>query len=363
MRNYWNLNSQLCAFSLGALIFISSCSTLQSDRMLSSDGGEGSSEISTLGAMIIPLDTGSSQDQLVSVRTYIADLNRKPIKDTVFEARLAAWAGRFALVEGRRSDAEKLLAQSLSLIPVDVPSLILSARLERDLDKRLEKLDAALSLEGGAGELLLEKALTLRDLRRYRESAAAFDAAFPILDSMYQSIYGEDRDTVWTLRDLAPGDNILASVMAKGQVTWKDAYTVLSTETTLLSFVTGGKTWSPEKIHTALVTKGYISLPLGGKAPSVTAILSRQEGARLLWSLRAEKKGDPSLLTRYSSRWTPASGRKSPVLDVPLDSAYFDGIMGCVEGEILSLPDGRNFFPTQDLSGADLIRAIRSAAR
>jgi hypothetical protein len=348
--------------ALCALAF-SSCTSLQSDRMLNSDGGEGNAEIATLAAMIVPLDRGATPEEIVNVRAFIEELERKPVKDTVFEARLASWSGRAYLIENKRNEAEKSLARSLSLIPFDIPSVILEARLEREPEARLRRLNTAIAFENASGELLVEKALTLRELKQYRECAAAFDSAFPLLESMYRGVYEDIRNTAWNLRDLAPGEDMLASVMVKDRVSWKDTYEVLKEETQLLSFLTGGKDWSAEKIHTGLISRSFVpSLP-DGKSPPVANLITREEAAFLIWHLIAQQKGDQEILARYSKRWSGASGRTSPIPDVLSDSRFFDAVMGCIEGEIMNLPDGQKFFPKNPVSGSELIRMLKKAAQ
>jgi hypothetical protein len=40
-------------------------------------------------------------------------------------------------------------------------------------------------------------------------------------------------------------------------------------------------------------------------------------------------------------------------------SPFFDSILGCVENEYLSLPDGRNFRPDDPVRGAELLAILK----
>ena len=46
-------------------------------------------------------------------------------------------------------------------------------------------------------------------------------------------------------------------------------------------------------------------------------------------------------------------GEASPVADVPVDSPDFDAVLGCVENELMDLPDGEHFFPDKTVSGVE----------
>jgi hypothetical protein len=50
---------------------------------------------------------------------------------------------------------------------------------------------------------------------------------------------------------------------------------------------------------------------------------------------------------------------RSPVADMPLNSPFFDSILGCVEMEFMSLPDGRNFVPNEKIQGSAYLVMLR----
>jgi hypothetical protein len=65
------------------------------------------------------------------------------------------------------------------------------------------------------------------------------------------------------------------------------------------------------------------------------------------------------MLSRYSARYATGANPRSPIADIPALSPFFDSILGCVETEFLSLPDGRNFRPTQFIRGAELLTILK----
>ena len=80
--------------------------------------------------------------------------------------------------------------------------------------------------------------------------------------------------------------------------------------------------------------------------------------AWFVWHALAESRSDKTMLAKYSRRWASVGSGASPIPDVGIESPYFDSVMGCVETEIMALPDGRSFHPLDAVRGADLARIL-----
>ena len=349
-----------------------SCASLQKDLLATSAGEEAAADIDSLEREIVPLDVSPDSESIAHARARIHSLEQKGIKDAAFEARLAAWSGRLSLIEGKRGEAERLAARSRELLPGDVPGMILSARLERDGAKRLGAIERSLTVEPSSGALLVEKAQTLFDLCRYREAVAAFDAAFPLLPGFYEVTWGATRDRAWTLRDLDPTvSDRQRDLVAKVSISWHDAVEIAQGSGGLPKGIDAKESRGNDKLFTLLVARSFIprmsyygeSAALVGSnaeprplAPADT--LDRAGAAWFLWHLFADRRGDPSLLTRYSERYRSRAGLSSPVPDVALDAPFFDSALGVVEREIMALPDGVNFRPALPVSGAEFLGMI-----
>ena len=85
----------------------------------------------------------------------------------------------------------------------------------------------------------------------------------------------------------------------------------------------------------------------------------RSGAAWFIWHLYAEARGDRSLLTRYSARYSSTAVSRNPIPDIPLLSPFFDSILGCVETEFLSLPDGRNFIGQDIITAVEFLSALK----
>jgi hypothetical protein len=54
---------------------------------------------------------------------------------------------------------------------------------------------------------------------------------------------------------------------------------------------------------------------------------------------------------------------QSPIPDIPVESVFFDSVLGCVEREIMSLPDGKRFSPQERIRGTAFHAMLLKAGR
>lgn len=349
----------LSALILGSTVLLFSCASLQGDILASTANEEVSGEFAAVAAAVVPLDTATDTQKIREARTLVRDLERKDVKDTVFEARLLAWSGRLYLLEGKRPEAARALSRAQSLAGGETAVAVLESRLEPDPDKRLDFLNRFREFADTPAVLEIERARTLEELRRYHEAVAAFDTAFPALPAYYRKTYEESRNRAWELRALAPDHATGSGTLAmKPEITLEDALVLLRDETVLLDNNTGGSYWTAERLYRDLNTRGLIPVDSVGTI-RLQDTLTRAYAAWLLWQLTAEYRAQPALKTRYSDRIRTLPNPRSPIADVPHGSRWFDSVMGCVEWEIMNLPDGKNFFPNQPVSGISFIEMLR----
>ena len=325
--------------------------------------------LAELEETIIRLDgAGANREDILRARRQIAELEGS-VADPAFEAILAAWSGRLFLMEGGFSDAQREYNRSISLSPRSLPAQVLSFRLERDPARRLSMIDQSLETDRSSGELLVERGRVLFDLHRFFESVAAFDAAFVLLPEkpFYEESYRIFRDRAWELRYLGQGtDERIVEIAGQGEMTWRDLIHITQSETDLLRFITAGREWPLETLFGQLVDRAFIphtqditmiEWPLS--RPSSSELVRRSGAAWFLWHINAENRANRGLLTRYSSRFANIPNPRSPVPDLDIQSPFIDSILGCVESEFMSLPDGRNFMPDEMVSGSDFLLMVR----
>jgi tetratricopeptide (TPR) repeat protein len=312
------------------------------------------------------------QAELAAARRMVSEMEKESAADKDYSGRLAAWSGRLALLEGRYSEAQRLYRQSLQLSPGNIASIVLSIRLEGDPQKRLELVERELSalspqaFSSGIGELQIEKGRSLSELRRFAEAAGAFDSAFAaVLDDVYRESYRQARDRAWELRSADASAGAL-EILERGGISWKDAITLTKNETQLLRFLSGGRDLSEAELFNRLLDRAFIpytqdvqSMDWPNAKPKPEAPVLRSGAAWLIWHLYAEARADRGSLSRYSTRYATGANPRNPIPDIPPLSPFFDSILGCVETEFLSLPDGRNYKPAETIRAAELLAALK----
>ncbi|MDR2095460.1 MAG: hypothetical protein LBP76_08070 [Treponema sp.] len=375
---------------IAGLMILASCRSLQQDLPVS--GVEAASEnvditafeeqILNLEGEIFDAPSASRElsDRINSVRRKITEIERKKPPDPSAAALLAAWSGRLYLLEKKPSDAAQQLNASRSLEAGNQSALILSIRLEADAEKRLELIDKALQQEESSPDssvlvqiLQIEKGRSLYERRRFQEAAASFDIAFSIQSGaaqLYRNIYRDIRDRAWEMRNLgADTEKKPGGIAQKDGISWKELIELTNTETNLLRFLTAGGDLPSEELFSRLLDRSFIPYTQNvalnewpQTQPQADEAVLRSGAAWFLWRLWAETRSDKGLLSRYSARYANRGNTRSPIPDLPFLSPFFDSILGCVEAELIPLPDGRNFLPHDTVGASNFLTMVRKIA-
>jgi hypothetical protein len=147
---------------------------------------------------------------------------------------------------------------------------------------------------------------------------------------------------------------------------WNACIAIAKNETQLLHFITGGRNLADAELFNRLLERAFIPYTQDISVtewptvkPNANDIVTRAGAAWFIWHLYAEARANRGLLSRYSARYATGPNPRSPITDIPPLSPFFDSILGCVETEFMSLPDGRNFNPTQPIRGAELLMVLK----
>jgi len=364
---------------ISAIIFFASFAACTStgDIMVNTQTSQADKKLTELEDVIIPLEAlgpneaRSKTSEISKARQLITNMEKSSAADAYFSAMVIAWSGRLAILEGRYSEGVRLQRLSSSSSQGNLPSVVLSIRLEGDPLKRLEMIEKELAILGqkaaGIGELNIERGRALGELNRFAESAGAFDTAFSSeINKVYADSYRAQRNRAWELRNTSGVDSASLSLLGRESITWNDCITLVKNETQLFRFITGGRTISDAELFNRLLDRGFIPstqditiMQWSSGKPKADDILTRAGAAWFAWHLYAEARADRGMLSRYSARFATGANPRSPIADVPALSPFFDSILGCVETELLSLPDGRNFRPIQSIRGAELLAILK----
>jgi tetratricopeptide (TPR) repeat protein len=358
--------------------FFSACTSMK-DMSINSQRSQTEKNLTAIEEAVVPLEAlGASEartktKEIASARELLVKLEKEASADADYSGRLMAWSGRLAILEGKYSDAVRLYKQSVSVSPGTIPAVVLSVRLEGDPSKKLEIIEKELALLNqrslGVGELNIERGHALIELNRFSEAVGAFDTAFSVagINKVYKDNYGKERDRAWELRNASGINAGSLSLLGRETITWNDCIALAKNETPqLLRFITGGRNMADADLFNRLVDRAVIPFtqdvtenqwPLARPKPDES--VTRAGAAYFIWHLYAAARADSGMLSRYSARYATGANPRSPIADIPALSPFFDSILGCVETELLSLPDGKNFRPAQFIRGAELLTILK----
>jgi len=366
-----------------AATLFSACLSLRGDISINNQRTQAEANLAKIEAAIVPLEAvggtavSGRQSDITSARQMIATLEKEASADADYTGKLTAWSGRLAILEGRYSEALRLHRQSAAVSPGNIPSVILGIRLEGDPAKRLEIIEKELSLTGqrtaggpqavGVGELNIERGRALSELNRFSEAAGAFDVAFSAgMASVYAESYAADRNRAWELRNTSDVAAGTLDMLGRDSINWAACIAIAKNETQLLHFISGGRNIADAELFNRLLERAFIPYTQDVSItewpaikPNTNDVVTRAGAAWFIWHLYAEARANRGLLSRYSARYATGANPRSPIADIPPLSPFFDSVLGCVETEFMSLPDGHNFQPTHPIRGAELLTVLK----
>lgn len=360
--------TRLCLTAL-LILFFTGCSTLQPDRLLSSVGetefrrlDDMESALTALRKRILDNDGTANGDifnDLGDLRSRGEALMAGESANRQFTARLSALLGIEARLSGNPRRAQRLLQSARENWESDETTLLLEALLIDSPEDRLAFLLSRTSDSSSSSparpRLESEKGAALFALGRYGEALAAWDASLPLLPPGYTELYAERREKSWTLKDSdTPLDSRSTSLISDKILIIASMLQLTAGESHLLEGIDNGRNLQGTELFSRLRAEGCLSPGTRENSPS-----RRRDAAQLLWCLLSRKTRNPSMLTRFSSRF---QNRPSPIDDLSVNDPWFDGALGCVQSEIMSLPDGVKFYPDQTVTGLEFIPWLEAAA-
>lgn len=270
------------------------------------------------------------------------------------QCRLLALMGRASIIDDKPVQAKKYYTEAASIESQDVQVIVLSLRLEDDYTVRLGTIED--NFTASTAPIEIEQAVAFYYLGQYAKSAAAFDAAFTLLDDAYRSAYSRLRDTAWVLQNAVgtvTADSTAEVLTADGMLL------LLQSETNLLISITSGKTLKAKELAAKMVKANLLDESVSKKVGDRHATLLRSDVARTLWKLYVSFR-NAHAETDYAAQF---EGQPSPISDVPVTDISFNAVAGCVENELMELPDGVHFFPNKTVSGPEFIGMAKKTAK
>ncbi|MCR5062729.1 MAG: hypothetical protein K6A89_05535 [Treponema sp.] len=356
------------------LLGLFSCATLQQDIFISSeDNAYIYSSIEYYETSFIKIDSeyALSQDIQSDAKSLLEELNtyitNSHVAEPVLLARLTALKGLLQEMTKNKSAAENSYKQAASLQGSDRYVLLLSIRLEKDIDKKLTLTQNILNKDSENPVILLEKAKLLIKKNDYKNSLALIDDAFMIFTKenleIYNDVYRPVRSYVWDLYTIGNNQNTDAANL--NEILNLNLLVELTASNTKLldNYKSKSKTKTQDLIEVLRKERYFNNAKdYSGTGESYKDILesesiSKKLCARFFWNLYVRKYGNQEMLTKYSERYKNRT--KSPIGDIALDDSDFDAVLGVIENEIMELPDGKNFLPDENVTVMDYLKWVK----
>ncbi|MDA3850300.1 MAG: hypothetical protein PF447_03430 [Spirochaetaceae bacterium] len=266
-------------------------------------------------------------------------LNRQYLANLYSLRSWAAWLSK------DNNSAKSWLDKAMEQDSREERVILVQAIITEDIQKALEGIEQVEIQD--FYRLQVYKAWLLYHLGQYGEAVTLYDKAFTELPPIYGQIFHESRDLAWQLKDQEILGNAV-DYLSDAPILMEEMVKRTLQESILLDGISRQNGLPFRQLYPLLQQRGFI---LENK-PSQRQV-DRGDAALFLWMLFIEKENHPEWQYKYSPHFD-----ESPIEDLPLDSPYFDAVLGCVERELMSLPDGSYFYPGLLLSGLDYLEML-----
>ncbi|MCR5699535.1 MAG: S-layer homology domain-containing protein [Treponemataceae bacterium] len=367
MKRIAKVNYSLFFISIFALCLFS-CTTLQEDIYYSTIESDFTNlSVSEYENQYVKIDVDLNlgnevSPAQISMLLEILDRERNSAYlEPAVRARICALEGNLLCLTGKKSNAAELFKLAKNLQSSDPYVQVLNAKLGRNAEEQLEKLDAILQRDEKHPLAELEKAKIYYEQKEFDQAVASIDKALIILKAKGKDYYVEQytllKNAIWNDSQR----NGYAQVKNQN-LTPARIIELTQSNSDILTFFTGGKKIRTAELMKALEKGGYFSAATDPDNENKTSqefvkaqSLDRRLSARFLWNLYVQNSQKQSSKTKYSSVFAANPKLKSPIADVESSNPDFDAIMGCVEKEIINLSDGRNFYPDKVVTEPEFV--------
>ena len=291
---------------------------------------------------------------LDAIKKNLDTLLASPSSDQEYMAYVYALYADYYLLKNDKTASRRALKTADNYNSRDEYAQLVHSRLLTTPNERCDYLSKLVSQNPEAYRLKAELGFVYTQLSDYTSALTSFDAALPFLNEEYTKLYGEKRNQSQKLYGVESGLGTSSSaILQKEKILLSDMAALAQEHTTVFDALTGTAKWTLQKLNEKLLENGWYA---SGSAVN-TQTAARKDAALFLWHIIAGT--NTSVLYRYSAKY--AARGKSPISDVPLDTLYFDAVVGTVEEDIIPLADGKKFEPDKPVSGVDFYKWLKKA--
>ncbi|MBN1798462.1 MAG: hypothetical protein JW822_07785 [Spirochaetales bacterium] len=333
------------------IIVLFNCAT---DKHVRTIGDDDDANIEIIQVKLLDYQNSKNKGLLMEAENDLKQIEKRGKYNKQYRAKVSGLFGMVYYYKNDKKNVKKYLEEIEYSNKGEEYYYILQALLETNPDAQIMILNQG---EREADTNLLIK-IELAEIyfaqADYRSAAALYDQALKGLPAAFKQHYQQNRDLAYHYMK-NPTDKIGAQdILKENTLTVSHVIGFLHTETNFFDNLAAKKDIRPTDLLKKLKDAGYVY----NKKLSEKDICSRKDMAYLLLQILVFIKNDQSLLTKYSDKYL-GTGRKSPIPDIKTADYYFDAALILVEREIMSLPDGKNFFPHKTVSGIELSNMVK----
>ncbi|MGC8771224.1 MAG: hypothetical protein ACP5Q5_08230 [Brevinematia bacterium] len=292
----------------------------------------------------------SKDTKILSTSKFeVSDYLSNKIINKEFSSRLWALKAEIAYLENNQNEFEKSLKNIKEKIP---QSYILKSWIEKNEEKKLSLL-----LEGEKEfeknpRIELEIGLLYFDRSEYSKAYAYLDDALSKLPYTYKNLYGEKLEKASKFKNL--DKNTQKKWILIESLTLEDVLNIINSETSLL------KVFNIQKIDSKAI-KPLVDEKIIPEGAFLNKQIEKKEVIYIIFKL-LEKNNYKDIATFYR-KFPEKYKTNSPIKDVNVDDFFYEASIYFVQKGIIELPDGKNLYPSEKISGNSFHEIIEKIKR
>lgn len=336
------------------IILLLNCGTVD-DEIVTSIDTEDYQKLDDIELMLLDYEFCKDSSLLDKALQQLDKILKSASYNKQYRARILGLKGEVAYFKNNKNEVKDYIKQIEVLFNGEERLYILKALLENDMEKRIEILKQGITLATSNLLIKLHLAKTYFSLNDFEKAVVYYDEALLGLNEKYNEYYKNERDLAFQFMKNPSLSVESADVLALEILNINQVILLIFNETSFFDRITVNKDINPKLLLFKLKEANYVY----NSEITLEDICTRKDLAFLLFNILIYFENDPALATRYTERYTER-GLKSPVPDIDTHEYFFDAALVLVEREIMSLPDGINFFPERTISGIEFMEILKN---
>lgn len=330
------------------ILFIAGCTTVTENVIETTIGKEDYQKIEEIDLLILEYKINKDMTNLDSAGVKLREMMKDKAYNKEYEATLYGLAGEIESLRENKQGIKSNLAQVEKRSKSVEYYFLLTAFLEKELEKKIEILEQGALSANSVGKIKLYLAFYYFESNNFMKATACFDDAFDLLHRNYKEYYMKDRELAYQLMENPVQDINIKDLLEVEIVSFSHVIRLILIQTDFLMHITVDKNADPGLLLETLKTYGFIHESI----ENAEEVCTRKDIAYILLSIMSYLENDPDLKVKYQNQFIE-NDQPSPVPDVQVTDYFFSAVLVLVENEIMELPNGIHFLPHKTMSGIE----------